>query len=513
MRRNVILATGLALGLVGCSNFRDLFSAHADLAAEAGGQQLSSQRLAQIMGGPKGARISREAADFFANVWVDYSLLGQAVAEGKLPLDSASVAEAVWPELTELKGSHWHDTLMARRSAVTDASIDSLYQSPDVRLLQHILFSARTATDTAQKAEAKQKAEAALAQIRKGADFGKLALTLSQDPGSKADSGYLPPSPRGRFVPAFDSAGWTLAPGQVSGLVETPFGYHIIKRPALEAGRGRLADYLKERAGIRLDSLYMDSIATASKMEVVSGAPATMRSAAASPDQFRTSDKALVKYNGGALTVKDYLRWVRALPAQYTSQLQQAPDSMLERFARILTQNVLLLQEADVNKISITPTEWASLKQRYDSELDTLRMEMGLQGGDLTDSSIATRDREKVAGLKVETYLDKLVQGKGRLRPLPAALATLLRERFPYRIHDAGLNRAVEIATEAKAKADSASPKGAMQQAPGGPPVPGLQPRVVPGAPVGPGAQAPGSRAPGARPPAPQTPAQPKERK
>jgi len=133
---------------------------------------------------------------------------------------------------------------------------------------------------------------------------------------------------------------------------------------------------------------------------------------------------------------------------------------------------------------------------------------MGLQGGDLTDSSIALGEREKVAGFKVETYLDKLVQGKGRLRPLPAALATLLRERFPYRIHDAGLNRAVEIATEAKAKADSAAPKGPMRQAPGGPPVPGLQ---RPGVPV-PGAPAPGVQPPGAQAPAPRTPAQPKER-
>ena len=111
MRRNVILAAGLALGLVGCGNFRDLFSAHADVAAEAAGQQLPSQRLAQILSsGGKGVKINRETADFIANVWVDYALFAQAVAEDKLPLDSASIAEAVWPEISELKGTHWHDT-------------------------------------------------------------------------------------------------------------------------------------------------------------------------------------------------------------------------------------------------------------------------------------------------------------------------------------------------------------------------------------------------------------------
>ena len=52
---------------------------------------------------------------------------------------------------------------------------------------------------------------------------------------------------------------------------------------------------------------------------------------------------------------------------------------MLTRFARILTQNVLLLREADADKIAITPLEWAPLQRRYEGQLDTLRREMGLQ--------------------------------------------------------------------------------------------------------------------------------------
>jgi parvulin-like peptidyl-prolyl isomerase len=491
MRRNVILAAALALGLVGCGNFRDLFSAHADVAAEAGTQQLPSPRLAQILSsGGKGVQINRQTADFVANVWVDYALLGEAVALGKLPLDSVSIAEAVWPEVSELKGTHWHDTLMARRGSISDGAVDSLYQAPDTRVLQHILFGARPNADASQKAAARKKAEATLGQIRKGASFDQLAFELSEDPGSKADSGFLPPSPRGRFVPAFDSAGWALAPGQVSALIETPFGFHIIKRPTFAEAREHLIGFLEERAGVRLDSLYMDSLAAANKIEVLQGSAAAMRAAVESPDQSRKSDKQLVKYTGGALTVKDYLRWVRALPPQYSQQLREANDTMLTRFARILTQNVLLLREADANKIAISPLEWASLKRRYESQLDTLRNEMGLQDGDLTDTAIAQPEREKVAALKVEKYFDQLIDGKARLRPLPSALATLLRERLPYAIHDAGVNRAIEIAAEQKAKADSASPPGPLQRAPGGPPVPGLQ-------------QAPSG------PPAPPAPAQP----
>jgi peptidyl-prolyl cis-trans isomerase D len=504
MRRNVILATVLATGLLGCNSFRDLFSAHADVAAEAASQQLPAQRLAQILSaGGKGVRINQETADYVANVWVDYALFGQAVVHGKLPLDSASVAEAVWPEISELKGTHWHDTLMAHRASVSDAAIDSLYGSPNTRVLQHILFGARPNADSAQRKTIRGKAEATLAQIKKGGNFDQLAAQLSEDPGSKADSGYLPPSPKGRFVPAFDSAGWALQPGQVSGVVQTPFGYHIIKRPTLAEAREHIVDFLQEQAGRHLDSLYMDSLASANKLEVVPGAPAAMRAAAEAPDESKNSTKALVKYAGGELTVKDFLRWVRALPPQYSQQLREANDSTLSRFARILTQNVLLLREADRNKIAITPLEWASVKRRYVEQIDTLRNEMGLQNGDITDSSVAIGEREKVAGLKVERYFDELIAGKTRLRPLPSALATLLRERMPYDVHEAGVNRSVQLATELKAKADSAAPKGAMQRAPGGPPVPGIEP--APGnaptqsarpAPSAKPAPAPGSSAP-----------------
>ena len=506
MRRFVLFAGpfGLSLlvgaGSTGCYGFRDLFSAHADVAAEASGQELPAKRLAQIMSSAgKGVQVNRETADFVANVWVDYSLLGQAVVQGKVPVDSASVTEVVWPEISEIKGMRWHDTLMAHRGTFPDSSVDSLYRSPNLRALQHILFAARANSAPAIRDSVKHQAELALGKIRKGASFSQLAATLSQDPGSVADSGYLPPGPRGRFVPAFDSVAWSLEPGQVSGLVETPFGYHIIRRPMLADVRGRLGDFLTERAGQHLDSLYMDSLAAASKVEVLTGAPAAMRAAAESPDESRRSTKELVRFRGGALTVQEYLRWMRALPPQYAAQLKTANDSMLIRFSKILTQNLLLLRTADSAKIALTPLEWATLQRKYLAQLDTLKTEMGLNQSDLTDSAVGVGEREKVAQLRVERYFDQLIGGKTKLRPLPSALATMLRERLPYRVHDAGINSAMELAVEMKAKADSAAPKGAMQPAPGGPPIPlpnGIGAAPPQGATRAAPAPAPGSAAP-----------------
>ena len=231
-----------------------------------------------------------------------------------------------------------------------------------------------------------------------------------------------------------------------------------------------------------------------------------MRKAGEDPDAARRSKKTLVSFKGGELTVGEFMRWVQALPPQYIAQLKQADDSMLTQFAKILTQNVLLLRQADSAGINVTPEEWKGLEARYRTQLDTLRADMGLDNASLTDSTAKGTDRSKVAAMKLDQYFDELIGGKTRLRPIPSALATILRERSSYRVHDAGLNRAVEIAQAAGRKADSAQAgAGPMQPAPGPAPIPGVGP--APGAPNPGAAPSPGAQqAPRPAPPVP-TPA------
>ncbi|HVP57370.1 MAG TPA: peptidylprolyl isomerase [bacterium] len=96
----------------------------------------------------------------------------------------------------------------------------------------HILIAYAGAPDskaTRTKAEAKQLADELLVRVNKGEDFAELARTYSDCP-SREDGGDLRFFPRGRMVKPFEDAAFALKPGQVSGVVETQFGYHIIKR-------------------------------------------------------------------------------------------------------------------------------------------------------------------------------------------------------------------------------------------------------------------------------------------
>ncbi len=99
---------------------------------------------------------------------------------------------------------------------------------PQVRA-QHILIKASRDAAEDVRAAARERAEDLLRQIRAGADFSELARRYSEDTGSARRGGDLGYNPRGRMVAEFDEAQFALDIGEVSDIVETTFGFHIIK--------------------------------------------------------------------------------------------------------------------------------------------------------------------------------------------------------------------------------------------------------------------------------------------
>jgi parvulin-like peptidyl-prolyl isomerase len=86
----------------------------------------------------------------------------------------------------------------------------------------------RPTPSTPQQQAALERADGILERIREGEDFATLARRYSEDPGSRNSGGeYI--FGHGKMTPAFEAAAFALEPGEVSDIVETPFGYHIIK--------------------------------------------------------------------------------------------------------------------------------------------------------------------------------------------------------------------------------------------------------------------------------------------
>jgi peptidyl-prolyl cis-trans isomerase C len=123
---------------------------------------------------------------------------------------------------------------------------DRFQQAESVRAA-HILVLVPQDADEKTRATAKARAEAALKAAKAGQDFAQLARRYSNDASAQrgGDLGFIP---KGQMVPAFEAAAFALEPGQVSDLVETQFGYHVIK--ALEKRPARVVPFVEAAAQI-----------------------------------------------------------------------------------------------------------------------------------------------------------------------------------------------------------------------------------------------------------------------
>lgn len=108
-----------------------------------------------------------------------------------------------------------------------NSNVDQIAQPETVRA-RHILVSLEEGATEEDKAAAREKIEAIQEELAAGADFAELAKEKSEGPSSKngGDLGYFSAD---KMVPSFSDAAFALQPGEVSGIVETRFGYHIIK--------------------------------------------------------------------------------------------------------------------------------------------------------------------------------------------------------------------------------------------------------------------------------------------
>ena len=120
------------------------------------------------------------------------------------------------------------DKIKEEDIVVTEAEIRALYVPEKARAAQHILIDTREDTTATGKAKALKEIKSILAEAKLGKDFGELAKKHSSCP-SREKGGDLGKFSRGQMVSEFDQAVFSMNVGEISDVVETQFGYHIIK--------------------------------------------------------------------------------------------------------------------------------------------------------------------------------------------------------------------------------------------------------------------------------------------
>lgn len=144
--------------------------------------------------------------------------------------------------------------------SVPDAEIEAFYNAnkdkfgqPEQRTASHILISVKKDASAADKAAAKAKADAILADLRKApASFAAVAKAKSQDPGSAEAGGDLGVVEKGAFVKSVEDAIYALKQGEISNVVESEFGYHIITVPTVTPAKIKTLEEAKPQIAAEL---------------------------------------------------------------------------------------------------------------------------------------------------------------------------------------------------------------------------------------------------------------------
>jgi len=189
--------------------------------------QIGERKL--LLEAAAGAKKSAAPADIEKAIQAQYARAGgeaqylELLKTNGVSLDY--VKKSIGEDLT-IRG--YLDGAMAESAKVTEAEVQKAYQEDKTATVRHILLLTQGKTP-AEKTEIHKKMEDILARAKKGEDFANLAKETTEDPGSKENGGLYEDFGRGKMVKPFEDAAFSVPVGQISGIVETTYGYHILK--------------------------------------------------------------------------------------------------------------------------------------------------------------------------------------------------------------------------------------------------------------------------------------------
>lgn len=429
--------------LAGC----DAFSADVNTVATAGKYELRVDRLAQIMAEGKSLALRVEVAQQVARLWVDYAILAQSIAERAPLYDSALVVSAMWRDVQQMIADRYYDQVIAPVANLDTAQVDSAFNGQQFRYVRHILVRVDPTAPPDQKQQRLQLARSVREMLDQGVSWDTLNAQYNDD-RSRSAGGTIGLVTRGQTVPQFDSTAFSLQPGEISDVVESDFGFHIIWRPALEAVYEDFKYAVEDKIISLADTTFLENLSERNNVRVDNDAPAHVREGLRDLNEAKESSRTLGRYDGGRFTLADFVRWFQGFPQQIQSQVPYLDDANLKRFIGELITNHLLIEEARDNGIELMPDDFQLLYDMYVENLGIVRATMNITDESLGDSAVTAEERYRQLELRVDQYLLAIAKNERTFVSVPPYLADSLRVHYRWGIVPAGVERVVQRAVE-----------------------------------------------------------------
>lgn len=466
-RKVLFAAVAAAVLFTACDSFGQAMTAHTDVVARAAGAELTVEETTDLLMENQQLPAQTEVVEALANLWVDYILLGMAVVEDT-SLQSVDIDPLIQAEIDQALVWKLRDEVVQPDTIFTEEELRQLYEEeqPGAQITaRHILLQVPPDATPEQRDSVREQIEAIRDSALAGEDFAELATAHSQDPGSAESGGSLGTFGRDRMVPAFEEAAFALEEGEISDVVETPFGYHIIlveerEVPEFEAASADFESTMRRQRIIDAEEAYISGLVDPLDLEVEDDAVEIARELASSPQttlNSRAARRPLVSYEGGAYTAADFQRTVRRFSPQQQAQFANIGAEQLEEALEQLAQNQILVEEAERRGLEIGPEERDSLATEARRQL---RAAVNAAGLDEVEPEEGETTREAVER-NVNELLLAIMRNERNVIPL-GVVGTLLRDVYDdVRINERSFTEVVENLEERRPEAGQTPPGGA----------------------------------------------------
>lgn len=457
-RTRLLVAAVVTLAVSSCAAFTEAMTAHSDVAARAGSQELKVDSLAQMLANSE-VPLRPDAARTLAQLWVNYQLLGQAGAHGDSLQAVEDAERGMWSSFAQLQTRKYYDIISKDWATPDTAALEQKYNEGALLAAAHILLAKQPEGLTATANDSIKREAERIAATVTSATFAAVARERSQDPGSKDRGGDYGVFPRGQMVAEFDAGILSVKPGEISQVVETQFGYHIIRRSTFAEVKDQFAQAYMGLAQQQAESTWFADLEERQNVQVKASAPKLVKAIAEDVDTYRADRTVIATARSGNLTAQRLAEWLAAFPPQsrMRANVMQAPDSLIPTFVKNVMRNELLLREADSAGVGADSAEIAEVRTAFFNGVRTTMEQLNVLPSQLADSAPDLAAREQLAATRINDYLRALLRNEVGFVEVPEQLVIVLRDKFESRVVPNAIDRALTAATRLRASADSAA--------------------------------------------------------
>jgi parvulin-like peptidyl-prolyl isomerase len=416
--------------------------------ARAGSYVLTVDQAVDLLVDEENLPNTTAVVEALANLWIDYTLLADAAATDSTFSDM-NLEDLVVQQLEQEMIFQLRDSVMQVDTSVTEDELRDIYanEAPGAQLeASHILLGFPQGASDAERDSVRAEVEAIRVRALGRESFAALAEEFSQDRGSAALGGSLGSFGRGDMVRPFEEAAFAMEVGEISEIVETPFGLHIIRLDSrrmqdFDEVAPQFRSQVQSRRFIEAESLFVAAIEERAAPEIQDDVLEIVHDLAREPGSRlagRARRRALVDYNGGEFTVGEFQLFIQTRTTQFRDQVANSPDDQIENLLKSLVQRELLVTEARGAGLEPPAEQIATI---IENARDQLRVAAG-------DIGVLRLDRapgepvEPAVSRAVMAALEGVLTGAKDVIPL-GQIAFQLRQREPTSVSGTGTGETI----------------------------------------------------------------------